>query len=376
MTLKKILVNGFSLILVISCLTGCSSPKNKADDVVSTEQKLVAEYPEYPEYKALDYVVLPDDYKTLTVNVESIEDDFTDDYVKKQAISHLPMKVADEVQMGDTVVIDFVGTVDGQEFDGGTAENYSLEIGSGNFIDDFEDQLVGLKKDDVKTVEVTFPDDYATEDSGFFNLNGKDAVFKVTIKSINRPLELTDENVKANTDYKNVDEYLEAMRSMISESVVKANDARVQNVLASKLTEVCEIKSVPKELIDWYVNSNIASYENAAAQSGASFNDFIAAQTSNKCLDKQDLKDVLTKEAESSLKIEMILHAIAEDNNISVSDDEYNAAIDTYMTQYDATEDELTKYYKVSNLKSTMLSDKALNVVMENVVVEDVQKTE
>lgn len=376
MNLKKILVGGLSCTLIMSMLVGCSSPKETADSVVSSKQGIVAKYSEYPEYKALDYVTLPDDYKKLTVSVDSIEDEFTDEYVKKQAIAYLAPTVVEDVQMGDTVVINFTGTVDGKEFDGGTAENYSLEIGSGNFIDDFEDQLVGLKVNDTKKVEVTFPSDYATADSGFSDLNGKDAVFDVKINSVNRPAELTDENVQASTDYKNVDEYMTAMRSMLSESVADANTSRVQNAVSTKLVEVCEIKEVPQELIDWYVNNNLASYENAAAQLGASFNDFVAAQTSNTCTDRDSLKEVLMKEAKSSLSIEMILHAIAEDNNISVSDDEYKASIDTYTTQYGATEDELIEYYKVSNLKSTMLVDKALEVVMKDVVTDSVTKTE
>ena len=142
MNLKKILVGGLSCTLIMSMLVGCSSPKETADSVVSSKQGIVAKYPEYPEYKALDYVTLPDDYKKLTVSVDSIEDEFTDEYVKKQAIAYLAPTVVEDVQMGDTVVINFTGTVDGKEFDGGTAENYSLEIGSGNFIDEDRKSVV------------------------------------------------------------------------------------------------------------------------------------------------------------------------------------------------------------------------------------------
>ena len=106
------------------------------------------------------------------------------------------------IQNGDTATINFVGTKDGEAFEGGTGNNYDLVIGSGTMIPGFEEGIVGMKKGETKDVSVTFPESYRNSE-----LAGQDAVFQITVQSFKRPPELTDDWVAANTDYKTIDEY-------------------------------------------------------------------------------------------------------------------------------------------------------------------------
>lgn len=111
------------------------------------------------------------------------------------------------VEEGDSVTINFTGTIDGKEFDGGSAEDYDLVIGEGGMIDGFEDGIIGMKKGETKELDLTFPDDYYEE-----SVAGKPVVFKVTLQKFTRPSELNDEWVAANTEYKTVDEYRAAVK--------------------------------------------------------------------------------------------------------------------------------------------------------------------
>ena len=165
--------------LALSMLSGCGKEET-ADAPV---------YPEYPTYTAKDYVTLGD-YKNLTVQVTSISESPTEEEITARLQEAMSQEAVDEdatVQMGDTVMIDLEGTVDGETFEGGTSENYSVTIGSGKLIDGFEDQMIGMTAGQTKTLDVTFPDTYRRED-----LAGKTARFTITVKTISRYPEVTD----------------------------------------------------------------------------------------------------------------------------------------------------------------------------------------
>lgn len=182
-------------------VTGCGNQTDANHENSKDDTKMVIatlpDFPEYPVYDALDCVTL-NDYDDMAVSVSLLsKDDITDEQVRKAAEYNMPSDdVTDgEVQTGDTVIIDYVGKVDGKEFEGGSAEDQSLTIGSGRFIDGFEDGVIGMKVDETKDLKLTFPEDYGKED-----LNGKDVVFTVTVHSISRKRELNDANVKATTN--------------------------------------------------------------------------------------------------------------------------------------------------------------------------------
>ena len=175
-----------------------------------------------PEYNVSDYLKIEDDaYKNLTVQVAPAQK-ATDEEVNEEintSITYLEdydeivvKKTEGKVKSGDTVNIDYVGTKDGEAFDGGSAQGYDLEIGSGSFIDGFEEGLIGKEIGSEVDLNLTFPEDYGVED-----LNGADVVFHVTLNYIAEIPELTDELAKklSGGEYDNVKDYVESVRSSI-----------------------------------------------------------------------------------------------------------------------------------------------------------------
>ncbi len=176
-----------------------------------------------------------------------------------------------EIASGNIATIDYVGSVDGVEFDGGSAEDYDLTIGSGTFIDDFEDQLIGHKKGDEVLVEVTFPDDYQSED-----LAGKDAEFKVTIKAIKE---------KSTAD---------VFDDVVADSKVLA---------------------YPKDLYDAWVETARALNENYAEQYGMSYEDFLESQGQS----EESMDNIMR----NMVKYQLVAKAIMEAENIAFDGEEY-----------------------------------------------------
>lgn len=148
------------------------------------------------------------------------------------------------------------------------------------------------------------------------------------------------------------------------------NSSSVDSGIASKLVEICEVKEIPKELIDWYIDCNIAAYENAAAKSNQNIDKFVASQTGNQYKSMADLKKSWEETAENVLKIEVILHAIAEQEDITISDDEYNTQVDMYVAEYECKSvKDLYQYYKESNIRATILDNNTMDFVRANVTV-------
>ena len=168
-----------------------------------TEVEDLSKYVKLAEYKGIE----------LTKQVEAVTDDVVEQRIQDSLVDYQEAVADAVVENGDTAVIDFVGTKDGVEFDGGSAEGYSLEIGSGTFIPGFEDGLIGMKVGETKDLDITFPEDYGVED-----LNGAAVVFKVTIDQVLRTPELTDEWVAENIEEcSTIEEYRVKMRGEIQE---------------------------------------------------------------------------------------------------------------------------------------------------------------
>ena len=193
---KKTFLLSLCLCLMLA-FTGCSKNDSTADDNSTTENTTVASNGEVTlgEYKGIEVVMESTDVTDAEIQVR------LDNFVASNATVE---EITDrtDVQDGDVANIDYVGKIDGEAFDGGSAEGTDLTIGSGTFIDGFEEQLVGATVGETIDINVTFPENYTSKD-----LAGKEATFTVTINSIGKSVtpELTDELVAANTDYATVD---------------------------------------------------------------------------------------------------------------------------------------------------------------------------
>ena len=215
------------------------------------------------------------EYKGLTLDntVEVVTDDAVEGRLEQELQNKAEEVTDGSVQNGDVVTINYVGTKDGVAFDGGTANNYELTIGSGTFIDGFEDGIIGMKKGETKDLDLTFPEDYASSD-----LAGQEVTFKVTLQSFKRAPELTDEWAAKNTDCKTADDYKKEIRKTL-ESEAKTNARNTLRETAwNTVLSSSEVKEYPQEDLDTAKTEFKTLYENYAKQGDMTLEDFVKAQ--------------------------------------------------------------------------------------------------
>ena len=211
------------------------------------------------------------------------------------------------VEDGDTVKIDYVGKIDGKEFEGGSATGTELEIGSDSFIAGFEDGLIGKKIDEEVTLNLVFPEDYKNAD-----VAGKDVVFTVNIKSITANIipELTDSMVQDKTEYNNVSEYADAVREQAA-----------RDQLWETYLESCKVIKYPKEETKRYYDNLLDSYSQVAVYNGMTLEAMVTSFYGYKTMD--EFLSYAMSLAMSSVKEEMVLYATARNNGIEISDEDY-----------------------------------------------------
>lgn len=247
---------------------------------------------------------------------------------RRQQQAELVLKEDEPAAEGDTVVIDFEGKVDGKPFDGGKAENYSLELGSKTFIPGFEDQLVGHKAGDEVEVKVTFPDDYQAK-----NLQGKDAVFEVKIHEVKQKElpELDDDFAKdIDDDVDTLEELKAKVKDEIKEQKEAAAKNAVQEEAISKAVENAKIGDIPEAMIEDDVQRQMDQYFSGMQQQGINPDMYFKLTGTS----EEDLRKQFREGSEERVKTNLVLEAIVEKENIEVSEDEINDEIKDLATQY------------------------------------------
>lgn len=220
------------------------------------------------------------------------------------------------VQDKDKVNIDYIGTKDDVAFDGGTAKGQDLVIGSGQFIDGFESGLIGAKKGDEVTLDLTFPENYGKAD-----LAGQAVVFKVTVNSVQEPKtpELDDAFVQEVSDFKTVDEYKENKKQTLLDQKEGQAEAAVENDILKAVVDDSQIEP-SQEAIDANYNNYLVNYTNQAAMYGIDLNTFTSAFYG---VDENTFKENYVKNiAKSAVEQRLVFHAIAEKEGITISDED------------------------------------------------------
>ena len=266
------------------------------------------------------------------------------------------------VKEGDTAVIDFEGFVDGVAFDGGKAENHSLEIGSHSFIDTFEDQLVGKNAGDEVEVNVTFPEEYQAAD-----LAGKPAVFKVKINEI-KAKELPELNDEFAQDVAGVDtlaEYKEELKKNLTEK--KENEAKKtkEDEAIQKIIDKSKM-DLPEAMIETQCETMVEEFAQRIAQSGLTMEQYL--QFSGMTVDQ--LKDQVRPEATTRIQSSLVLEQIAKEENIEVTDADIDAEVEKMAKAYGMEADKLKEYMgdaEKESMKKDLAITKAVDLVMDNV---------
>ncbi len=334
-------------------LTGCGS---------NEKAKKYSKYVELGDYKGIEY----------TMDVAEV----TDDQVNQQIDSFLDglaetEEVTDRaVEDGDTVNIDFTGTKDGEEFEGGSSEGYDLVIGSGSFIDGFEDGLIGHEIGDEVSLDLTFPEEYSQNE----DLAGQDVNFKVTINSIsvkNTP-ELTDKVVADNTDYDNVEDYKASVRKSLEDSNKSSAEQQAQADVFNKVVENSKITGYDEDEVNELIDKEFDTFKQTAESYksyGYSYDDVLAA---NGYSSEDELKEGITQYVKKYLDQVMVLYCIADKEGITVSSEETDAMVEEYMTTYSVkTKDEVYDYFGDDYFEVSILSQKVRDFLMENAVQVD-----
>jgi len=329
-------------------------PSLKVDELTDEKCVLTFECPVYPDVTLGDYKNLG--YKVEEVKVEDKEvDDQIADLLNRKA--DLELKEDGEVEDGDTTVIDFEGFLDGVAFEGGKGENYDLVIGSHSFIPGFEEQLIGMKPEETKDINVTFPEDYHASD-----LKGKEAVFKVTVHEIKKKVlpELNDEFV-AEQKIANVNT-VEELRNYTKENLSKRkeNEAlnKAENDLMDKLVEITE-SEIPEVMINSELDMMVQNYEQRMMQQGLSLKQFL--DITKQSMD--DLRASMKEDAVKRLKINLALDEIAKKENVEVLEEDLNAEYQKMADMYGMDVEEVKKYVPDSTLKDDLRLQKALDLL-------------
>ena len=290
--------------------------------------------------KALDVVTLPEDYAAIPLKKADIEP--TEDEVQSQIDSLLDQhSTTAEVTgraaaNGDTVTIDYSGTVDGVAFTGGTYSGYSLKLGSGTFIDGFEDQIVGHNVGDTFDVKVTFPEGYSDSTDAEGNtlvLSGKEAVFSVTLNGISEEVqpELTDAWVDETLGTSNGLHSVEALRAFYQQQLYQAN---LQTAVMDYLLQNSTFGDIPKSVMDYQVNQCLNYYYTMGGYYGYELDAFVQMMG----YDNADaMLAALADSIESYAKEALVYQAVAEAMELAPTQeqiDAYSAYTDTYGANY------------------------------------------
>ena len=291
---------------------------------------------------------------------------------KRQEQAELVLKEDEPAANGDTVVIDYVGTVDGEKFDGGSADNYSLELGSGSFIPGFEDQLVGHKADEDVDVKVTFPEDYHAK-----NLAGKEAVFNVKIHEVKEKQlpELDDEFAKdVDEDVDTLDALKDKTKKQLQEQKEEAAKSAIEDAAIEGAVKNAEIEDIPQAMLDQDTDRQVQQYLAGMQQQG--INPQMYFQITGTSQD--DLKKQFANDADKRVKTNLVLEAIVKDADLKASDDDIKKEISDLAKQFgmeeDAVEKSLTKDMLAHDIEIKMALDLVADSAKQDLPAKDEEK--
>ncbi|MCC4382073.1 trigger factor [Limosilactobacillus reuteri] len=318
---------------------------------------LTAEVDVMPEVKLGEYKGMEVPAQDTTVTDADVDDALE---TKRQQQAELVLKEDKPAEKGDTVVIDYKGSVDGEEFDGGSAENYSLELGSGSFIPGFEDQLIGHNADEDVDVNVTFPEDYHAK-----NLAGKDALFKVKIHEIKEKQlpKLDDDFAKdVDEDVDTLAELKEKTKKQLQEEKDNQAKAAIEDAAINKAVANAEIQDIPQAMLDDDTNRQMQQYLAGMQQQGISPQMYFQI-TGTK---EEDLKKQFANDAAQRVKTNLVLEAIVDDANLDATDEEIAKEISDLAKQYGMEEDAVKKALSKDMLMHDIKIRKAVDLVADS----------
>ena len=294
----------------------------------------------------------------------TVTDEDVDAAIKKEQEKNsrlVDAKEGEAVENGDTINLDYSGSIDGVKFDGGTAEGQTLVIGSNTFIPGFEDQLVGVKAGEEKEVKVTFPAEYHAKD-----LAGKEAVFACKVNKIQKKElpELNDEFAQDVSEFDTMDEYRESVKSNLVSDKEKAAKNAKTNEAVDKLIEASKM-DIPDAMVASQAEQMYEDFARRLQSQGIPIDMYLQYQGSTEAKFKEDIKPQALKQIQERL----VLEAVAEKADIKISDEDFDAEVKKIADQYKMDVDKLKESmsdYEKDQLKKDMAVQKAVELVTDS----------
>ncbi|MCR1935554.1 trigger factor [Clostridium tepidum] len=306
------------------------------------------------------------EYKGVEVKKVSyeVEDEAVENELKSMQQKNARVSVKEEgaIEKGNIAVIDFKGYVDGKAFEGGEAKDYELEIGSGTFIGDFEDQLIGLKKGESKEVNVSFPEEYGRED-----LNGKPATFEVTVKDIKiKELPaLDDEFAKEVSEFDTLEELKSDIKDRMKKELAEKAKAEYEEAVVEKVAANAEI-DIPKVMIEKEIDNMVRDLEMRLKYQGLDLKSYYEFTNSS----EEKVKEYMRETAEKRVRTDLIMQEIAKVENIKATEEELKEKAMEMAKQYGQKDVEKTAELIVNAQKAYLeidiINGKVLDLLVKN----------
>lgn len=364
--------------------TAAGEAETSSTDTTATASEISSDDPEVqkleamtvptePMLKDMGTVKLPD---LTTIMVETTKKQTVDDAMVDSQINYLLQQFMTETdeaaKSGDTVNIDYIGTIDGEAFDGGTATGYDLSLGSGTFIDGFEDQLIGHKKGDKVTVKVTFPSDYSNTD-----LAGKDVEFAVTINSVKTTPELTEQWLKDNasaigTSATTIDEFRSEQKGLLEAQINYQYDSNVHQSALEQIVDKSEF-SISDEMNDYayayVVQQEIQQYQQYGYDLAGAMN-VLGISVS-------DFETEMKSYAEDFAKQKLVMKTIAEEQNISATSEMLDALAEKIsgLSGTKTNRIQLIEKYGGDAVKEEAVNDAVFDYIVSQIKVVETETT-
>ncbi len=302
------------------------------------------------------------DYKNVSVDkvVKEVTDEDVDREVATARENCARVTSVEEgtPENGDTVILDYAGSVDGVAFEGGTSEGYSLELGSGSFIPGFEEQLVGKPLNEEVLVNVTFPEEYHAPE-----LAGKEAVFKCVMHSIEKKElpELDDEFAKDVSEFDTLDEYKSDIAAKLKEKYEKEAQSEFENAVIEKAAEQIEA-DIPEAMIENQVNSYIEDMKYRIESQGLSFEQYLQFTGS----DEAAMRESLRPQAEKGVRAALLLENVAKAENVEATEEDIEEEIGKLAEAYSMEADKVREILasNMEQVKSDIVSRKTVKLIV------------
>ncbi len=310
-----------------------------------------------PEVTLGEYKGVTVEKAETTVSAKEVNEKLAAELEKNARV----VEVEREIQKDDIATIDFVGSVDGVEFEGGKGEDYPLTIGSGTFIPGFEDQLIGHKAGETVDVKVTFPENYGAKD-----LAGKEALFVTTIKAVKEKQvpAADDEFASEVSEFDTLDEYKKDLKKTLKEQKEKAATTTNEKNVIAKVVENASVE-IPAPMLEAQLDNMLYDYQTRLAQQGIPMDQYlkITGQT------VEQIKDQMKESAEKNLKTSLVIEAIMEKENITVADERVDEEFKKIAEQYKMEYDDLMKTVSEEQ-KESMKREVAFQETIDMLVAE------